>query len=83
MSDGDAKPVTFTVLTAEEWAARIRDAAHVADRLFDTVATLAGPGQAVLALLLLARSICETNPPLPDFGWYCARVGELVKPGKN
>lgn len=84
----EPKPATY--LTAEEWIARVKAAAELADRVIaDLLGQANGPGEAVLAAMLVARAICYGNPPLPDFSWYAARVAELpvvaltITQGKN
>jgi hypothetical protein len=72
-----AKPTT--VLTWEEWRARLADATEVAKKLIpiSTGMSPSGPGQTVLALMIAARALCEDYPALPAFEWYFQRVSEL------
>lgn len=78
MSTKPPPETTYTVLTAEEWTARVKESARMAaDLLPGLVDSCGGPGPAVLAALITARSLCVSEPRLPSFEWYCARVLEL------
>lgn len=67
-----------TVLTLDEWRARLTAAATTADELVAFVeGKTTGPGQSVLALMIAARALCAAYPELPAFGWYFHRVSEL------
>lgn len=71
-----SKPTT--VLTWDEWRARLTAAAETADKLIPIVEKMTtGPGQSVLALMVAARALCAAFPALPAFEWYFRRVSEL------
>jgi hypothetical protein len=73
----DDKP-THTVLTWEEWRARVAAASETAKELTAIVENMTtGPGQSVLALMIAARALCMAYPPLPPFEWYFRRVADL------
>jgi hypothetical protein len=72
----DDKPTT--VLTWEEWRARVAAASETAKELTAIVEKMTtGPGQSVLALMIAARALCMAYPPLPPFEWYFRRVADL------
>lgn len=73
-----SKPVT--VLTWEEWRARVVAASETASKLIPIVEGMTtGPGQSVLALVLAAKTLCVSYPDLPALEWYFRRVADLFE----
>jgi hypothetical protein len=79
-----AKLVPYTgdkpihLLTVEEWNERVREATEAAAIVMGwLIRATNGPGQGVLAAMIMARALCNAVPELPAFEWYAARVQEL------
>jgi hypothetical protein len=69
---------TPTYYTAEEWTERLRAGISKGIQILPIAQAVAeGPGEAVLALLFAALSICQQYSQLPDFKWYAEQVQDV------
>lgn len=65
-----------TVLTAEQWNQRVREAATAALVLLERDRSIGKPGHQALAYILAAHALIAEHPGLPSFEWYVAMVAK-------